>query len=241
MDGPVFRPAPGPRARTRSGAPALRVAVVDDHPLVRDHLGTKIAGAPDMELVAAVACVTELLCAAENGAAPDVVLLDLHLKEGVEGPEGVATVCARGWAVLVVSHSDADEAVLGALAAGARGYVTKTETVEEILHAVRVVAAGDDYLAPSLAGLVLAGEDPAGGVSYGFTAGELELLDLVAQGLTDREIARKACKAVGTVQNQMNAVAAKIRARRGPEAWARKRRALLQDVAEEIGVRRTRH
>ena len=117
------------------------VAVIDDHPLYRQGLAVAIEAAPGMDFVLAARSVEDF--DAHTDVRPDVVILDLHLR-GLEGPQAVAHLCERGLAVLVVSVSDDQDAVLDAMAAGASGYLTKDAEASEITTAVAAIAGGRD-------------------------------------------------------------------------------------------------
>ena len=115
------------------------VAVIDDHPLYRQGLAVAIQATPGMDLVLAARSIEDF--DAHRDVHPDVVILDLHLP-GLEGPHAVAHLCARGLAVLVVSASDDQDAVLDAIAAGASGYLTKDAEAAELTAAVAAIAGG---------------------------------------------------------------------------------------------------
>jgi DNA-binding NarL/FixJ family response regulator len=111
-----------------------------------------IEEAPEMELVIAARSVEDF--DARSDLHPDVVILDLHLP-GLEGSQAVAHLCERGLAVLVVSASDDQDAVLDAMAAGASGYLTKDAEASEITTAVAAIAGGETYVSPALAAYLL--------------------------------------------------------------------------------------
>lgn len=186
----------------------IGVAIVDDHPLFRDGLARAVSTAPGLELVGAVPAIAGL---DRLERPPEVVLLDLHLP-GVNGSEGVARVVAAGYRVLVVTGSEDGEAVVDALGAGAAGYVTKDVEAADLVAAVRVIADGGTYVSPTLAAYLLrAGRTPD---PLALTARELEVLELVADGDTDREIAALLCISVATVRSHLDRIRNKTGARR---------------------------
>jgi len=143
----------GPLARGGAGVtgvPRVDVAVVDDHPIVRDGITGWVA-APDsgISVVATAATVDGLLAGA--GRRADVVLLDLDLGDGTTAERNVAAIRAAGPAVLVLSATGRPAAVRDAMRAGARGYVLKHEEAAELRAAIQAVAAGTDWVSPRLA------------------------------------------------------------------------------------------
>ena len=119
-----------------------RVLVVDDHPLFRDGLAGMVATLDDVELVGSVGTAEEALADLDQ-TAPDVILMDLNLP-GLSGVEATRRVLelAPHTAVLIVSMVDDDDSVFAALTAGARGYLLKGATAEDITAALRTVAGG---------------------------------------------------------------------------------------------------
>lgn len=192
---------------------ALRVLVVDDHPIWRDGVTRDLEGA------GFVVCGTagEGAQAVQIAAAtrPDVVLLDLQLPD-IGGVEVAARLAAMADPprVLVLSASGERQDVLDAMTAGAAGYLLKSASMTELLDAVRRVAAGDPVFTPGLAGLVLgeyrrlatapADEAPR------LTERETEVLRLVAKGLTYPQIAERLVLSVRTVQNHVQSTLTKL-------------------------------
>ncbi|PWJ53999.1 two component transcriptional regulator, LuxR family [Quadrisphaera granulorum] len=163
-----------------------RVVLVDDHPVVR--LGLRaLLEQEGFEVVAeAGTCDDAVSAAAEH--APDVVLMDLQLGEGLGGAEATRRIRALPDAppVLVLTNYDTDGDILGAVEAGASGYLLKDAPPAELLTAVRAAAAGESALAPAVASRLLARvRTPA----VSLTAREVEVLSLVADGRSNLEIA----------------------------------------------------
>lgn len=165
-------------------AKAIDILVVDDHFMVRMGLSASIDAEADMRVVAEAADADAALRACRRHR-PDVVLMDLRLP-GTDGIEATAALLreepeAR---VLMLSTHSAQEEVYRSLQAGARGYILKSAMREELLHAIREVFEGRQYLDPAVGPLL------ADRLSHrGLTSRELEVLRLVADGLGNKEIA----------------------------------------------------
>ena len=207
----------------------VRVVLVDDHELfragVRGELGERVAIVGEAGSVAeAVPVVRE--------TDPDVVLLDVHLPDG--GGEAVIAQIAPerpGVRFLALSVSDAAEDVIGVIRAGARGYVTKTISPDELADAVVRVAEGDAVFSPRLAGFVLdafrAGEGVQSDAELDeLTAREREVLQLIARGYRYKEIAARLHLSVKTVESHVSNVLRKLQlsSRHELTRWAAERR-----------------
>jgi DNA-binding NarL/FixJ family response regulator len=191
------------------------VAVIDDHPLYRQGLAVAIEEAPEMELVIAARSVEDF--DALSDLHPDVVILDLHLP-GLEGSQAVAHLCERGLAVLVVSASDDQDAVLDAMAAGASGYLTKDAEASEITTAVAAIAGGGTYVSPALAAYLLrAARTQPKEAPWALTEREREILRLLASGETDQDIAAQLYISVRTVRSHLERIRDKTGRRRRPD------------------------
>jgi DNA-binding NarL/FixJ family response regulator len=192
-----------------SSEPRLRVMVVDDHPMWRDAVERDLQDA-GFEVVA-VAADGHQAINRFRAARPQVVVLDLQ----IPGPGGVEVTSdvlrhdpsAR---VLILSASGEHHDVLEAVKAGATGYLVKSASREELLDAVRRVAAGDSVYTPGLAGLVLGefrrideGASGESGREHGLTTRETEILKMVAKGLSYRQIAERLVVSHRTVQNHV--------------------------------------
>jgi len=220
-------------------APApVRVVVVDDHAMfragVRSELGT--VGAGLVEVVAEAADVDQAVTAV-GVHRPDVVLLDVHLPGG-----GGVEVMRRGALVpggthpsyLALSVSDAAEDVIGTIRGGARGYVTKTITGDELVSAIQRVAGGDAVFSPRLAGFVLdafAGSIQVAAVDEDLdrlTEREREVMRLIARGYAYKEVAKELFISIKTVETHMSSVLRKLQlsSRHELTRWASDRRLL---------------
>jgi DNA-binding NarL/FixJ family response regulator len=200
-------------------AGVIRVMLADDQRVVREGLGTLLGLLDGIELVATAADGEEAvaLAAAHD---PDVVLMDLRMPR-VDGIEAIRRLASRGErprAIALTTYAD-DASVLGALRAGARGYLTKDAGADEIRAAVEAVARGEAALDPSvqhhvvaaLAGSGAAGVPAAGepGLPDELTPREAEVLGLIAEGLTNAEIADRLVVSAATVKTHVNHIFAK--------------------------------
>ena len=140
------------------------------------------------------------------GMQAEVLLLDLHLP-GLRGAAAVAHLCARGHTVLVVSASEAPADVVEAIGAGARGYLTKQADEAEIVGAVGAVAEGRTYVSATLASYLLQ-------APINITEREREILELVAGGETDQDIAELLQLSVRTVHSHLDRIRNKTGSRR---------------------------
>ncbi len=205
-----------------------KVLIVDDHPLFRDGLAGMVATLIDVEVVGSVGSAEEALADLAR-TAPDVIFMDVNLP-GISGVEATRRVLAvaPSTGVLVVSMVDDDDSVFAALTAGARGYLLKGATAEEITAALRTVAAGGAVFGAGIAGRILAGAPlPRAGraVPAGeeLTAREREVLDLLADGQSNRQIARTLGLSLKTVQNHVSRILDKLQATDRTQAALRAR------------------
>src|ERR1700683_3713982 len=191
----------------------IRVVIADDHPVVRDALSALLASVPSVTVRGVAADGREAVEAAVT-LRPDVLIMDIQMPEltGVEAARQI-TRAAPGVAVLMLTMFDDDYSVLAAMRAGARGYVLKGAQQDEIIRAVHAVAAGEAIFGPGVARLVLSmvAAPPAAEVPFGeLTGREREVLDLVAAGVRNAEIARRMSIAPKTVANHISAIFAKL-------------------------------
>jgi DNA-binding NarL/FixJ family response regulator len=194
----------------------VRVLLADDQRLVRESLGTLLGLLPGIDLVASASDGEEALALADEHR-PDVVLMDLRMPrlDGIEATRRLHQHRPDVRVIALTTYAD-DESVLGALRAGARGYLTKDASSEDIRSAILTVAAGDAALDPSVQHHVvaaLAGEDRHGedaGDDVGselpddLTPREAEVLALIAEGLTNAEIAERLFVSPTTVKSHIN-------------------------------------
>jgi DNA-binding NarL/FixJ family response regulator len=165
----------------------IRVAIVDDHPVVADGIAANLERGGDVEIVGSAATAAEALALVERRR-PDVVVLDLELPDG-SGLDAIAPLIAAGARVVVFSAYAGEERVGLAFARGAGGYVVKGTPSAELVETVCAVAAGDARVSPAVANdLAAALRAPA---RERLTEREREILRLVAEGLANKEIAAR--------------------------------------------------
>jgi DNA-binding NarL/FixJ family response regulator len=207
----------------------VRVLIADDHPVFRAGLSGVLAEADDVEIVGEAARGEDVLPLA-LAVQPDVVLMDLHMP-GVNGVEATRQIAAAGLAaaVLVLTMFDDDESVLAAMRAGARGYLVKGAAGERIVDAVRAVAAGEAVFGAEVAkGVlgVLAADRRGTRAGRPFpilTDREREILDLIAAGRSNSEIARRLVLSDKTVRNHVSNIFAKLQVADRAQAIVRAR------------------
>jgi len=194
-------------------AGVIRVLLADDQRVVREGLGTLLGLLDGIELVGTAADGEEALALAARHD-PDVVLMDLRMPrmDGIEAIRRLAERGERPRTIALTTYAD-DSSVLGALRAGARGYLTKDAGAEQIRAAVAAVARGEAALDPAVQHHVLAAlTEPAAGAPElpdGLTPREAEVLALIAEGLTNTEIAERLVVSAATVKTHVNHIFAK--------------------------------
>lgn len=203
----------------------IRVLVVDDHPIVRGGLSALLTTVGDMTVAGQAGNGTDAVRLAEEHR-PDVVLMDLNLP-GVPGLEATRRIVlgVPGTAVLVLTMVDDEDTVLAAMRVGARGYLLKGAGQDELVSAVRTVAAGCAVFGPGVARSVLGGSGHAGwgDPSSRLTTREAEILALIADGRSNAEIARELDVSLKTVQNHVSRVLTKMQVRDRTQAALRVR------------------
>ena len=208
----------------------IRIVVADDHPMVRDGLRTLFDSFPDTEMVSEAGTGREAVRAAVVER-PDVLIMDLGMPD-MDGFAATAEIgrVAPQVAVLVLTMSDDDDTVFAAMRAGARGYLVKGATKEEILRAVTAVAAGEAIFGPGVARRVLSyfnaphqQQDPFPQL----TPREREVLDLLAGGLSNSAIATRLGLSSKTVNNNTSSIFTKLAVAGRTEAIIRARDAGL--------------
>jgi DNA-binding NarL/FixJ family response regulator len=196
---------------------SIRVLIADDQAMVRAGFGALLAAQPDIEVVGDAADGAQAV--AEVAAhEPDVVLMDVRMPvmDGLEAVRRILAGAPERPRVLMLTTFDLDDYVYAALRAGASGFLLKDAPAAELVHAVRVVAAGDALLAPSVTRRLIAdfaARQPAGHPQPGrvaaLTPRELDVLRLIARGLSNQEIAAELVLAEQTVKTHVSRILTK--------------------------------
>jgi DNA-binding NarL/FixJ family response regulator len=191
----------------------IRVLIVDDHPVVRVGLKTMLESEGQIEVTGMASSAKEAFAEVERSM-PDVVLMDLRMPE-TEGAEAIAQLrrVYRNLRILVLTNYESDEYILRALQAGAMGYLLKSTPQEEIVQAVEMVRQNKRYIPPRIA------QRLSMAVTYEeLSQREYEVLTLVAQGLTNKEIAEKLYISDKTARNHVASCLLKLGATDRTEA-----------------------
>jgi len=207
----------------------IRVLVVDDHPVYRDGLVTALDPAPTLQVIGTADSGDSAIAVAATST-PDVILMDLHMP-GTNGIEATRQILAHhpAIAVLVLTMLEDDASLFAAMRAGARGYLLKGAGRAEIERAVTAVSTGEVVFSAGVAERVLALF--AGGTAAApfpeLTDREREVLDLLARGLTNTEMARRLVLSEKTIRNHVSNIFTKLQVAGRAEAVARARDAGL--------------
>ncbi|WP_405063980.1 response regulator transcription factor [Kribbella sp. NBC_01505] len=197
----------------------VRVLIVDDQTVVRAGFAAIVDAEPDLTVVGQAGDGAEAVALAAE-LDPDVVLMDIRMP-GLDGLSATRLLTERGERprVLVLTTFDLDEYVYEALRSGASGFLLKDAQADDLLTAIRVVAAGDGMLAPAVTGRLIqafAAGAPTSSTAEALatlTPREREVLTLIAAGLTNAEIADRLGVTVGTTKTHVNALLTKLGAR----------------------------
>lgn len=202
----------------------IRIVLVDDHPLFREGVAYTLGAQEDMEVVAQGENRDEAARLAERHE-PDVLLLDISIPGGgIEAARAIAAAHPAIRIIMLTASVDEDD-LAAAMAAGARGYILKGVAARELVGIVRVVYAGEGYVAPSLAASLLAGMAAGGRPAPPpsdpldiLTERERQILDLVAAGLSNKEVAAQLHLSEKTVKHYMTIIMEKLGVRNRVEA-----------------------
>ncbi|MFF9012450.1 response regulator [Streptomyces sp. NPDC014870] len=190
----------------------IRLLLADDHPVVRAGLRAVLDTEPDFAVVGEAATAeraVELAVELSGAGGVDVVLMDLQFGPGMHGSEATAAITARpgGPRVLVLTTYDTDADILAAVEAGASGYLLKDAPPEELAAAVRTAAAGQSALAPAVAHRLM---DRMRTPAEALTKRELEVLQLVGEGLSNQQISKALFLSQATVKSHLVHIFAKL-------------------------------
>jgi DNA-binding NarL/FixJ family response regulator len=199
----------------------IRILVADDHPVVRDGLVAILSTQPDFEVVGEAETGLQVIQQVAT-VKPDVLLLDLEMP-GLDGLQTLEQLREANAAVraIVFTAFDTDERILGAVQAGAQGYLLKGAPREELFNAVRVVHAGGSLLQPVVASKLLrqvSHRHANEAQLESLTPREMEVLDLLAQGFQNKEIAAKLVISERTVKFHVSSIMGKLEAGNRTEA-----------------------
>lgn len=211
---------------------ALRVLIADDHPIFRNGMCALLASVPDIEVVGEAATGNEAVAQATD-MQPDVVLMDLQMP-GIGGVEATRQILVASphIRVLVVTMFEDDYSVFTAMRAGARGYIVKGASSDEMLRAIRAVGSGEAIFSPAIAIRLIdffsAPKPTIPAQAFPeLSAREREILDLIAQGASNPEIANRLVISPKTVRNHVSNIFSKLQVADRAQAIIRGREAGL--------------
>ena len=201
-------------------ANTFRILLADDHPLFREGVAHSLSAEADFEIIAQAGSGEEAVELA-NSLHPDVVLLDVSMV-GMGGIEATAKIAAstQGVRIMMLTVSENRENLMAALKAGAHGYVLKGVSASELRSITRRIASGEAYVTPSLAADMLtefSHPHPVDSFSE-LTSREVEILQLLSQCLTNRQIGERMFLAEKTVKHYMTSILQKLHVRSRTEA-----------------------
>ena len=206
----------------------LRVLIADDHPLFRNGLRTLFETTPDIEVIDAVSDGAEVVRVALE-TDPDVILMDIRMPE-LNGIDATRQIIAKHpeTGILVLTMFEDDDSVFAAMRAGARGYLLKGSEQDEVLRAIRAVAAGEAIFAPAIAARLIGYFSTNRANAFPqLTEREQEVLELIARGRNNQAIAEHLVLSLKTVRNHVSSIFNKLRVADRAEAIIKAREAGL--------------
>ena len=214
----------------------MRIMIVDDHEVVRFGLSMLLSRQPDWEVVAEAGSVAEAIDAADEYE-PEVIVMDVRLSDGsgIEACRSIVNTHPHTKVVMLTSFAE-DELIFNAISAGAVGYVLKQVGNDDLIRAIQTISRGDAMLDPTITGQVLA-KIRASNLSDAFSKlsdQELNVLTLIAEGKTNKEIAADLYLGEGTVRNYVSNILAKLELSNRAEATAYAMRHNLNDYLKSL-------
>ena len=187
----------------------IRILLADDHTVLRQGMAQVLESQPDLTVVAQASTGVEAVALAKQHQ-PDVILMDINMPklDGVAAAQQITAVSPQ-IGIIILTMYRRDEYVFEAIKAGARGYLLKEVELEELLNAIRSVSQGEDVIDPAIAGRVLAElRQPRQAPTSASELAErdLEILQLVAQGLSNQEVTDKLFLAEKTIRNRLSII-----------------------------------
>jgi two-component system response regulator NreC len=196
----------------------IKIILVDDHQLVRDGIKALLTGIPDLEIIGEASGAGELFRELEN-LKPDLLIMDISLPEisGIEITKKIRSEYT-GIKVLILSMYNSEEFILNSIKAGARGYLPKNTSRDELLEAIYTINKGEEFFSESISKIMLksyikraANDDQTEDKTHAvLTSREIEILKLYVEGLINKEISDKLDISIRTVETHKNHIMRKL-------------------------------
>lgn len=209
--------------------PCIRIAVVDDHPLIRVGVARALRSTDGIEIIDEGTTAADAIRIAKEKL-PDIILMGICIPgDGIEAVRAITSDCPTVKSI-ILTGSERDEHVMAALEAGARGYVLKAITGPEFVSVVQAIQRGEGYVTPALAARLLRqaeqqkAQKSVANTIEALTHREEQVIDLICRGLSNKEVARALDLSDKTVKHYMTSILQKLQARNRVEAVLRYRR-----------------
>jgi DNA-binding NarL/FixJ family response regulator len=196
----------------------IKLILVDDHKLVRDGIKALLTGIPDIDIIGEASGAAELFSELQN-LKPDLLIMDISLPE-ISGIELTKKICSddTGINVLILSMYNSEEFIFNSLKAGAKGYLPKNTSREELLEAIYTINRGEEFFSESISKVMLKSyikratdeDQPADKTHAILTSREIEILKLYVEGLINKEISDKLDISIRTVETHKNHIMRKL-------------------------------